>query len=67
MGFTADYIVYHELVMTSKEYMQVTNCKTLRTPDLSYIVLLLERQTYHVYFWYLRHPCFKYEHKSFFE
>ena len=23
MGFTADYIVYHELVMTSKEYMQV--------------------------------------------
>nr|KAG5707205.1 hypothetical protein BaRGS_017889 [Batillaria attramentaria] len=22
MGFTADYIVYHELVMTSKEYMQ---------------------------------------------
>ena len=23
MGFTADHIVYHELVMTSKEYMQV--------------------------------------------
>lgn len=22
MGFTPDYIVYHELVMTSKEYMQ---------------------------------------------
>lgn len=22
MGFTADHIVYHELVMTSKEYMQ---------------------------------------------
>ena len=23
MGFTADHIVYHELVMTTKEYMQV--------------------------------------------
>ena len=23
MGFTADHIVYHELVMTGKEYMQV--------------------------------------------
>ena len=23
MGFTADHIVYHELVMTAKEYMQV--------------------------------------------
>ena len=22
MGFTPDYIIYHELVMTSKEYMQ---------------------------------------------
>ena len=22
MGFTADHIVYHELVMTTKEYMQ---------------------------------------------
>ena len=22
MGFTPDYVVYHELVMTSKEYMQ---------------------------------------------
>jgi pre-mRNA-splicing factor ATP-dependent RNA helicase DHX38/PRP16 len=22
MGYTPDYIVYHELVMTSKEYMQ---------------------------------------------
>ena len=21
MGFTADYVVYHELVMTTKEYM----------------------------------------------
>lgn len=25
MGFTADHIVYHELVMTAKEYMQVIN------------------------------------------
>ena len=25
MGFTADHIVYHELIMTAKEYMQVTN------------------------------------------
>ena len=25
MGFTADHIVYHELVMLSKEYMQVKN------------------------------------------
>lgn len=23
LGFTPDYIVYHELVMTTKEYMQV--------------------------------------------
>lgn len=22
MGFTPDYVVYHELIMTSKEYMQ---------------------------------------------
>ena len=22
MGFTPDYVVYHELVMTSREYMQ---------------------------------------------
>ena len=25
MGFTADHIVYHELVMTGKEYMQVSH------------------------------------------
>ena len=25
MGFTADHIVYHELVMTAKEYMQVSH------------------------------------------
>ena len=29
LGFTADYIVYHELVMTSKEYMQ---CVTMVDP-----------------------------------
>jgi pre-mRNA-splicing factor ATP-dependent RNA helicase DHX38/PRP16 len=22
LGFTPDYVVYHELIMTSKEYMQ---------------------------------------------
>jgi len=30
LGFTPDYIVYHELVMTSKEYMQ---CVTAVEPD----------------------------------
>jgi len=25
LGYTPDYIVYHELVMTSKEYMQVSS------------------------------------------
>ena len=24
LGYTPDYIVYHELIMTSKEYMQVS-------------------------------------------
>lgn len=30
MGFTADHIVYHELVMLSKEYMQVKIVKYAR-------------------------------------
>ena len=29
LGFTPDYVVYHELVMTSKEYMQ---CVTAADP-----------------------------------
>ena len=29
MGFTADHIVYHELIMTAKEYMQVSHFKEI--------------------------------------
>lgn len=27
LGYTPDYVVYHELVMTSKEYMQAGACR----------------------------------------
>jgi pre-mRNA-splicing factor ATP-dependent RNA helicase DHX38/PRP16 len=30
LGFTPDYVVYHELIMTSKEYMQ---CVTAANPE----------------------------------
>ncbi len=39
MGFTADHIVYHELVMTSKEYMQVIEIYRRQQECSKYIFL----------------------------
>lgn len=57
MGFTADHIVYHELVMTAKEYMQVINLlqpKKLRLSDFrmlcSNIFVIGKQSSYQVDF-----------------
>ena len=64
MGFTADYIVYHELVMTSKEYMQVRSGYPLldlfcqRTENAKYFLSFIMNYFHHILTTRLTHNLF---------